>query len=510
MFGQGFKILAFLVILLFLYSCSVSTVQVAPDEINKTSSDQKLFIHMKDGSTHELHDVSLQNEKLTGYDSRKVKTEIDVSFIQSVAIKKTNAFYAYFYGCLYGGVAIVVAWLANGAATAPAPPPVEECCPFVYGYDGEKYVFEAEPYGGAICRALKRSEWCSLDHLKETNAQYKIAIANELAETEYTDELKLIVVDHSAGLRVVPDASGGIHTVSKPLPPRKARDKSAQDILSLISKNDGVFWESRMDGLRPDRPEDLKEELILEFPKPAQAQKVKFLVNAWTSLWGSRVAQDFLKLYGSKAGDWISEVNSLGAEYRWLLGWYAREGLYLLPVQVETKTGWKARGMIYGGGPFVAKDKCYVLDVSDVAGETLKIKLAPPAGFWRFDGMAVDYSEDAPVQIREVSASLAKDGTGRDVAPLLSAIDDQYLVMPRKGDLTEAVFPKPSETGNGRRSLILKVTGYYDVHLEASGEPNLEVIRRVHTEPGFTARFALEEYRKMREAQDAGTGKGNH
>ncbi len=38
---------------------------------------------------------------------------------------------------------------------------------FIYSWDGEKYVFDGEPYGGAIMPALARTVWSELKHLKE-------------------------------------------------------------------------------------------------------------------------------------------------------------------------------------------------------------------------------------------------------------------------------------------------------------------------------------------------------
>ena len=158
----------------------------------------------------------------------------------------------------------------------------------------------------------------------------------------------------------------------------------------------------------------------------------------------------------------------------------------------------------------MAKDKGYVLDVGDVTGETLKIKLAPPRGFWKIDALNADFSEDAPLRTTVVAASRAQDQNGLDAAESLAENDNKFLVMPRKGDSTEVVFRQPPRPAGTERSFILKVTGYYDIHLAASGEPNLEMIRKIHSEPGFTLTFALQEYLKQREAQGVRTGKGNN
>ena len=46
------------------------------------------------------------------------------------------------------------------------------------------------------------------------------------------------------------------------------------------------------------------------------------------------------------------------------------------------------------------------------------------------------------------------------------------------------------------RTIFVRATGYYEIHLRAAGSPRADVLDRIATEPGFAARFALEEYRK--------------
>jgi hypothetical protein len=496
-----FRLIAVLGVILTLWSCSVSSTLVAPDEFGLPMSGRKFYVQTKTGGTLVLHDAKLEGTRLMGFDSGNAPAVIEVSSIESVTIRKTE----YYIAVLYGGVAAVAAALSIGAATAPAPPPTK-CCPLIYSFDGDRFVLDAEPYGGAICRALKRTEWCRLGNLREIEGRCRVLIANDLDETEYTDEVKLLVADHAPGQEIVPDPAGRLHAVSRPLPPQRARDRNGRDILPLVTRGDSVFWESDMTPRKSGLEQDSRDELIVEFPKPARAGKVKLVVNAWTSLWGSQVAGAFLNLYGRDVEDWISSVDRRGPEYYWVLNWYAREGLYLLQAQVETPAGWKPAGMIYGGGPLVAGDKCYVMDISDVPGETLKIRLSPPVGFWRIDSLAVDYSEDSPVTATEVSAHAVKDAKGGDAAGLLAASDDDFLVLARKGDAAQAWFETPPRVPGLERSFVLKVAGYYDAHPKAEGDPNLEVIRRIHTEPGFTVRFALEEYRKQ-EARKSGRGR---
>ena len=505
------KIAALLLIPTITVACGGAMVNVAPEETAQIATAKSVTVRTADGKELIFKSAKIENEKIIGVLESGEKREIDFSAIQAVMIKKPGENATAFVVLDL----IVAAWLGAGAAFAPAPPPGS--CPLVYSFDGQAFVLEAEPYGGAVLKALQRSEWIGLDHLKETGGYYKIRAANELTETEFADELKLVVVDHAPGARALPDANGRIHVVVDPIPPSSAVAKGGLDVHAALSRNDRAFWEPaypepsaassaapRSGGPAPSAEDiaeslpldTLRDELILEFPKPAGARSAKLVANAWTTLWGSDVAKSILSLHGRDLPQWTAEVNARGPEYRWIMSWFLTEELYMLKVEVETTTGWKPRTVIFGGGPIVARDKAYLMDISDAAGDTLKLRFRPPAGFWRFNSFAVDYSDAAPLRVSELSAAQARDAAGRDVRLSLAANDGNYFVMPRTGDYAELLFAAPPSPPGAAQSVILKASGYYDPHLSADGEPRTDLLRKIHAEPGATLRFAYAEHLK--------------
>ena len=108
--------------------------------------------------------------------------------------------------CL-AGIGIALGVVAVGGLIALA---TKESCPFVYSFDGENYVFDGEPYGGAICPALERTDYCLLENLKPFKNQYLLQLTNEVNETQYTNEFKLWVVDHPQDVSVIPDINGNL------------------------------------------------------------------------------------------------------------------------------------------------------------------------------------------------------------------------------------------------------------------------------------------------------------
>jgi hypothetical protein len=368
-------------------------------------------------------------------------------------------------------------------------------CPFVYSFDGSDWAFDAEPYGGAFSKGLQRTEWCVLEHLREVDGRYFLRMTNELDETQYTDELKLVVVDHDFGVSITPDAAGKIHTIEKPVAPRSARNATGTDILSLVDKKDGRSWQSPMLRSIPAATAAERDTLEFEFPKPLAAKTVKLLINASTTPLGAEMGKRFLTMHGGLLSAWYDEIDKGGSALDRVHAWYKDQELYMLKAWVQTPRGWEARETILGSGPMAAKAKVYIINTSDIPGTILHIRLCPPTGFWSFDYIAADYSKDRKVSVHETGALAARERDGKDVRDALGACDGSYLVS-EKGSSVDLSFDAPAMPRNTIRSVVLKANGWYRIHLDAKGMPRFDLLAQMN-EPGFGAKYAIKEYLRL-------------
>ena len=70
------------------------------------------------------------------------------------------------------------------------------------------------------------------------------------------------------------------------------------------------------------------------------------------------------------------------------------------------------------------------------------------------------------------------------------------------------MFAAPPLKEGLARTVFVKASGYYKVHVDATGEPRLDLAERILTEPGFAARYSFREYLKWEagvRAEMAGT-----
>ncbi len=392
------------------------------------------------------------------------------------------------------GAAILIVLAIIVAAT-------KESCPFVYSWDGNNYVFDAEPYGGAITRGLERDDYSELEHLQAVDGLYSLMIANEVQETQFTNLVELRVVDHPPGTRVAADEWGNLHTLQDLQPPESARDHTGRDLLLWLETTDRLIWEPEA---VPDADGNLRHDIVITFPKPEHATKAKLVANAATGLWGSHMIREMLELRGHDVDTWYTAIDESSVAHDSLIDWNLREELYLLKVYVEESTGWELAGVLPGGGPFIAEDRVVPLDVSRVVGDRLRLRIRPPAGFWALNSFAVDYSTNQAVVVDTLAPMEAQDQHGRDVLGELVRTDDRYYIMPETGDRAYVTFPAPAPLPEMERTVLLHSRGYYRLHLPAGGEPDQVTLRRLVDLPGAAARFAAERFAQWKYARRSG------
>jgi hypothetical protein len=369
--------------------------------------------------------------------------------------------------------AVAVGTLAIIVGVAAA---TKQSCPFVYSWDGTRYVFDAEPYGGAITRGLEKDNFSQLERLREQDGLYRLKITNEVDETQFTNLTELWVVDHPAGTRVAADVRGKLHTLAAPRAPLSARDAAGHDLLPWLRATDRLIWEP---SAVPDANGKLQSDIVMTFPKPADATQVKLVANAATGLWGSYMIKKMVELRGRDVGPWYTLMDESQTARDALFAWEVREELYALKIYVEEPTGWEVRGILPGTGPFISKDRIVPLDVGRVKGDQLRIRIHPPAGFWALNSFGVDYTPDRPVRIETLKPATAQDLQGKDVLPELAANDDRYLAMADIGDTADLTFHVPPRHAGTERTVFLHSRGYYKLHVAATGELDTKTLQEI-------------------------------
>jgi hypothetical protein len=419
-------------------------------------------------------------------------TVIPVSDVQRVwveSLNKTRTTFAVI------GTTLGVLVIAGAVALA-----TKESCPFVYSWDGTQYVFDGEPYGGAVFRALERDDYSDLEHLRPDSAGlYRLMVTNEVNETQFTNSMELLVVDHRRGTRFEMDEWGKPHSVSNALPPVSARDQNGRDLVAWLRASDHMIWEP----LPPMDPAGaVRQEIVMTFPKPRGATRAQLVARAGTGLWGSHMIREMLQLRGSEVTEWYATLDNGGAPLDALRAWNIREELYVLKLDVDEAGTWRPRGLLPGGGPFIAETRVVPLDVSNVTGDSLRVRIRPPSGFWALNSFAVTYDDnEQPLAVTTVQPLSAQTSDGRDLLGDLRAADDRYYAMPNTGDRAMISFVATPARDGAERTVFLHTRGYYRLHLPEQGPADSVTLQRISDQPDAAARMAAESFAKQRFAR---------
>jgi len=346
-------------------------------------------------------------------------------------------------------------------------------CPLVYSWDGRRWRLDSGTFGGAIMEALQRTDLDNLDFARAEGGFLRLRVANELEETDHLDALAVLAVDHDSAVTVAPGPDGSIHTLGTLVAPLRATDDRGADALPRVRAADGWNWESGLSGRDPRVAADLRAWLDLTFVRPRGASRAHLVLDGNSSTWGTYLLGEFIRAHGAETGAWYDAMNAHPAAALAMQARLAREAF--LNVAVLTPAGWRSAGMFWEAGPEIVKRQVLDLDLSQVVGDTVVVRLASAPSFWTIDRVAMDFTADGATVVHELALVSARDHAGQDVAPLIAAVDHRAYVLERGAgaDVVFAVPPLPAGFG---RTFLLRSTGWYRVDTPDSGAPDVEAL----------------------------------
>ncbi|MFB3922515.1 MAG: FG-GAP-like repeat-containing protein [Terriglobia bacterium] len=211
-------------------------------------------------------------------------------------------------------------------------------CPFLYYWDGEKFVYLTDVLGVAPLGELLPDggrlkpypeEFVRLPHaMRDQDGMYVLQITDELREVDYVDQLRLVAVDHPAGEEVYANeiysstpSAPTLHAVRARHLPVAAVDDKGNDVLPLIREADGRYPTD----FRRDRIPGLAavHSLTLDLGDAPASEPLTLWLNGWvfwTDSNGSRALMSNSRLQmvppylqvRDKQGQWVTVIPDMG------------------------------------------------------------------------------------------------------------------------------------------------------------------------------------------------------
>lgn len=427
----------------------------------------------RDNPIHEIHIYT--SEFTTAEDS---KITIPFSSINTVEIYDNHTGATAL--ALLGGVAAV------GAVVFAIILATKSSCPFVFTCNGDSFEFTGEMYGGAIYSSLERDDYMPLPGFKPVNGQYRLRISNELLERQYTNLARLIVIEHPDNATAILDKSGSVQTISSPEAPAEAISNNNKNYTSTILIKDSsayLFNEESSDG------KDLTS-LVLSFKKQEGSKSAKLIINAKNSFWLDYVYGKFNEQFGTYFNTFSENQKKVPAKKN--IQWSLDQNIPL-SVFVETKSGWAFVDYLNLIGPLASRDIVVPINLANVVGEKVRVKLESGFMFWEIDYVAMDFSENIPVQMYNINPNSAIDETGNEVSDLLSSHDEKYLIQPEIGNVVTVDYSAIKSKTRNSQTVFLHSRGYYEYIRNYKNLPDINTLQSFKKKGSFT-RFAKKYY----------------
>ncbi len=410
---------------------------------------------------------------------------LDLSTVEKIEVitkdtkRTTNSYVIGALGYTVGALAVVGIIVAL----------TKSSCPFVSPYNNNEFSLQGEIYGGAIYPQLSRDDYMPLRMQPTPNGTLQLKISNELKERQYTDFADLIVVTHDKNTKVLSDEKGNLYAIKKPQSPLDARMGNGQDALApLMQKDDNsiLYFDDTL-------ATNANNFVITEFDKPVDARKVKLVLAIKNSYWLDYLYGEMAKGFGSYYPTFIKKQNKTPVSK--LLHW-AKDQQLPLTVSIEKNAAWEKVAEVTTIGPLATREIVVPVDVSNIKGNSIKIKLSSGFMFWEIDYAAIDFSEEKDFTVESVSPSVATDETGKNVLPVLMKKDGVYLEQPVPGNNVTLEYKCKQQRPNESRSYILHTRGYYTHVRDYKGAPNITFLNQFKKPNGFPA-FSVELYKKF-------------
>lgn len=366
-------------------------------------------------------------------------------------------------------------------------------CPFIYVKNGEEYVFTGELYPGIITANQQRDDYLLLPNLTKVNNEYSIKITNELKEIQYTDFVQLLEINHPNNVKVLLDKNGDLHTFSNIISPNNVLVDNLiiDNNPTLIKDNNSYLFNSEIINSSSIR------NIELEFNKPQHTENAKLFLTVKNSMWLDYVFGKFNQQFGTYYSQFQKDQQTVSIEKstKWI-----NEQNIPLSIYLKTASGWELVDRINTVGPMASRDIAVPIDLSNIVGDEVVIKLETGFMFWEVDYAGIDFTENLALDIKYINPYEALDGN-TNVTNLLLTSDQNYFVQPNIGDEVVVNFKINESSLDLNRTFFLKNRGYYNYIRNYEGNADFQKLK-LFKKPGAFTDFSKYEYEALMDYED--------
>jgi hypothetical protein len=451
-------------------SCSnprIERITSPPDQIVYMKSSQEipyLKLHMKNGELYVLSDWQINNEtkEVTGIGkqmnlNREIVSEgkFQISLTQ-ISLAETNKI----DGSTSVGV-LAALTVITGIFTIVCIANPKACfgsCPTFYASNGSDFIVQSEGFSSSISQSLEEKDIDALYRIKPNSENFEIQLRNEAYETHVIRSANILALHKPIGGRVYSSTDGGFIQAKNLLEPSEVIAPEG-DCSEKLCAFDGKERFSTADST------DLSAKEIIEFNfNNVPSSDLGLVIASRQTLLTTFLFYQTLSYMGTKAGDWLAELERNSSRYKTLLE-NPRTTLGTIDVLIKNKNGeWEKVSEVGETGPIATDIKIVPLknlntnNNFDFDNSQVNIRLKMSKGLWRIDYVALaELGKRVDPIIIKPSSSFPEKVNSCSVVGLLNNPDSLLITYP--GDEYFLNYKLPSNFTE--YELFMESQGYY-------------------------------------------------
>ena len=353
-------------------------------------------------------------------------------------------------------------------------------CPYVYSEEGNLSSFEGNLFTGSIYPPLERMDYIPLSANALTDVDLKLTIANENEEILNINQLSLLTVKHEPGVKVLIDQAGIPHTISNPFQPIKSTSFNRYDHTDDLLYADGLAFDF---GDPEIHPISKMSEIDLVFDKKVDVDEGKLILKVKNNNWGGFIHEEVSSMLGRKF-EWFHK-KAAKRSHKEMKELMRKDGL-LMSVSIFRDGSWQPIDYIWPMGSKAYKEVLIPIDLQNIKGNEIRIKLEAGFKFWDIDHAAMDFSEDLEIEVFESFAESNDSEFEKEILAALRSDDQMYMNHLQQGEMIDLQFNIPEQNEESTYSYFLKGKGFYSVEKDYENRMRIGELLRFRREGGFS------------------------
>lgn len=463
---SGILIRLLTISLIFSSGCSnrIEKIISSPDKVNYRHSAEEipyLKLHLKNGDLYMLSDWQIPKDSnyisgtgsLLDINRDTVKEGAFKVLREEIILAETNRIYS-----AGGLVPLAAMTVITGIFTVVCIANPKACfgsCPTFYANDGREYIVQSEGFSSSISPAFEINDVDALYRVQPVFSNFEIQLRNEAYETHIIKSANVLALRKPAGGRVFNTQEGEFFQVKNLIQPSEVNAPEG-DCSEKLCEFDGRERFSTADSSNLAE----KEIIELHFNNVPQGD-LGLVIASRQTLMTTFLFYQTLAYMGTKAGDWLANLERDSAKYKLLLQ-NPRSTLGNIDVLLKNRNGdWEKVGELGETGPIATDIKLVQLknlekDSTDKADLHIGLRMAK--GLWRIDyAVLAEMGNRVDPLIIEPSLSVPEKINSSSVVELLNNPDSALITFP--GDKYSLYYQLPDDFSG--YELFMESRGYY-------------------------------------------------